>query len=383
MSLINDMLSNLEKRGAESSPRADLEGLLSVDEAGAQRRERFRQIQNAVISVALILVIGLPLGLLMHRVVNAYLQTPAAIVIPTAAVAAVAIPVAVTAPVIPVAVSVVAPSSCRAESAVASTSAVVDDADTPMGMDAVVATDPEPTMVDNAKTETALPAWATATVPPATKRPRVTVAVPVAKPQPVSGPPQMKITPYQPDALTQALQVLQSGDAPRAISELKTLQQSRGNDLEVVRGLARAYLANGDKALLLTWLPIQLKQWPNDSELRLMLARTQLQSNDARSAVATLEQSPPLLAQEPAYYALLAACYQQTAQWRKSAALYEQLTQLRPAQAAWQLGLGIALERLEQPADAVRHYRFAERGQGLDDGARRFASERAIALAGK
>lgn len=238
-------------------------------------------------------------------------------------------------------------------------------------------------MVDTAKTEPTLPAWATAPVPPADKRPRVTVVAPAAKTQPVAGPPQMKITPYQPDALTQAMQVLQHGDAPRAIRELTTLQKSRGNDLEVVRGLARAHLANNDKSLLLEWLPGQLKQWPNDSELRLMLARTQLQSNDARSAVVTLERSPPLLAQEPGYYALLAACYQQTAQWRKSAALYQQLTQLHPTQAAWQLGLGIALERLEQPADAVRHYHFAEHGQGLDDGARRFASERAIALAGK
>jgi len=147
-----------------------------------------------------------------------------------------------------------------------------------------------------------------------------------------------------------------------------------------VHGLARAYLANGQSSLLLTWLPVQLKQWPNDSELRLLLARSQLQSGNARGAVATLEQNPPPLAQELTYHALLAASYQQTAQWQKSAALYQQMITLRPDQATWQLGLAIALERLDQSAAAARHYRLAQQGQTLDDSARRFASERATAL---
>ena len=40
----------------------------------------------------------------------------------------------------------------------------------------------------------------------------------------------------------------------------------------------------------------------------------------------------------------------------------------------------LSLEQLEQPAEAVKHYRLALQGQGLDDSSRRFASERAGAL---
>ena len=42
----------------------------------------------------------------------------------------------------------------------------------------------------------------------------------------------------------------------------------------------------------------------------------------------------------------------------------------------------IALEQLDQPAQAARHYRLALQGQGLDADARRFATERAGALGG-
>jgi MSHA biogenesis protein MshN len=260
----------------------------------------------------------------------------------------------------------------------ATKAATPDTADTPMGMDIAAAA--ETPAIDPASAEEPLPTWADAPVPAAEREPRRAPADPVVKPPAATGPPQMNIKPYQPDALTLALQTLRNGDYPRAIRELNALLQTRGNDVDVVRGLARAYLADGQQAFLLTWLPPRLQQWPNDSELRLLLARAQLQSGNARGAVATLEQNPPPLAQDLIYHALLAACYQQTEQWPQSVALYEQMIKQRPAQAAWQLGLAIALERLGRSATAAVHYRLAEQGQGLDNGARRFASERALAL---
>jgi len=194
------------------------------------------------------------------------------------------------------------------------------------------------------------------------------------------GPPQVSIAPSAPDALTQARQALQEGDYPRAIRALEALQLTRKNDPEVSRWLARAYLAGGESARLLAWLPAHLAQRPQDSELRVLLARGQLQGGQAAEAVATLQHSPPSLRQEPTYHALLAASYQQTGEWPRSAALYRQLIELQPTQSSWQLGLGIALEQLSQPAAAARHYRLAQQGPGLDEGARRFASERATAL---
>ncbi len=121
---------------------------------------------------------------------------------------------------------------------------------------------------------------------------------------------------------------------------------------------------------------------PFDAELRELLARGQLQVGDPAAAIATLQQSAPDLRRNVSYHALLAALYQQVGDWSSSAATYRQLVAVRPDQGAWQLGLAIALEQLDQPAQAGQHYRQALQGQGLDGSARQFASERAGSLGG-
>jgi MSHA biogenesis protein MshN len=461
MSLVNDMLRDLERRRAAPSERPRLDGLVAVDEAG--NAQRFRRLRIILAGLILIMLIGLSAGLLINHLVKPVAPPPGATLAPAAPAAS-----QNTASITPAHIMEVLPRhddhglilellldrsatyrrrdesgsvalvfpgvqlgttlgaeqpqgrlerdghslSWRVQALdqgvqvlltglgdnlqvrdrlvasgdhwrlwievpMATKTATLDAADTPMGMDEPLTETPA---LDPASAEEPLPAWAYAPVPTADKQPRPAPAAPLVKPPVASGPPQMNITTYQPDALTLALQTLQNGNYPRAIHELNALLASRGNDVDVVRGLARAYLADGQQSLLLTWLPPRLKQWPNDSELRLLLARAQLQSGNARGAVATLEQSAPPLAQDLIYHALLAACYQQTEQWPQSVALYEQMIKFRPGQAAWQLGLAIALERLDLSALAAVHYRLAEQGQGLDDGARRFASDRARAL---
>jgi len=234
--------------------------------------------------------------------------------------------------------------------------------------------------------EVELPAWVSAPVPAATAQPRLLEEPRTERPAPAPVAParkaEVKIAVHQPDALALARQALQDGDSARAINLLEPLQHSSSNP-EAKRWLARAYLAAGDQQRLLDWLPTQLAQQPHDSELRLLLARAQMHAGETRSAVATLEQNPPRLEQEPTYFALLAASYQQTGQWQHSAELYRRMIALRPSQSTWQLGLAIALEQLDQPAEAGRHYRLALQGSGLDESARRFASERATALGGR
>lgn len=230
--------------------------------------------------------------------------------------------------------------------------------------------------------EPQLPDWSSRPVP------AVDAPAPTVKPkrnQPAlsaapKGPPEVRISGHQPDALTLARQALTEQNYPSAISQLELLRQRQPSNSEVAQLLAQAYLAAGQSAQLLSWLPAQVQAHPQDSELRMLLARAQLQAGAMSAAVATLQQNAPSLSRAPSYHALLAASYQQTRQWPQSVALYQQLVRLRPSQATWQLGLAIALEQLERPADAAKHYRLAVEGQGLDSSSRNFASERAAAL---
>jgi len=193
---------------------------------------------------------------------------------------------------------------------------------------------------------------------------------------------QLSIGSHKPDSLTEARQALETGDHLQAIRQLQALHQAQPNNPQVSLWLARAYLAAGDTTALLAWLPAQLQARPFDAQLRELLARGQLQVGELAAAVATLQQHAPELQSDTDYHALLAALYQQVGDWSASANSYRQLVALRPAQAAWQLGLAIAMEQLDQPAQAVRHYRMALGGQGIDENARRFASERAASLGG-
>jgi MSHA biogenesis protein MshN len=449
MSLVNDMLRDLEERRAAPGERLALDGLQAVDETAAARRDTVERLRRGSIWFMAVMLIAVLIGVMIGRVVNG--QIPWGGVMPKREAEAVATPVTAAPRVLDVlpqtdargltlqlllersvpyqrteesgAVSLRLPGvqlahearsgrlqrngrslSWRVENQGADVQVLlvglgeglqVSDrletagdrwmlwvevplteplapAETPPALDpllpAVPAAEPVP--------EPALPAWASA--PVASAGPVEPPAAPAAVAEPT-----VKIEPYRPDGLARARQALQAGDYPKAIDELEALHKSRGSDPEVLRWLARAYLAGGQQQRLLAWLPAQLARMPQDSELRLLLARTRLQAGDTRGAVTTLEQNAPSLAQEPTYHALLAASYQQTGQWRESAGLYRQLVALRPGQSTWQLGLGIALEQLDQPAEAAQHYRLALAGAGLDDSARQFASERAAALGGR
>jgi MSHA biogenesis protein MshN len=232
-----------------------------------------------------------------------------------------------------------------------------------------------PEAVEEVTSDQPMPDWATRQID---SGPTV---VPAPAPQAAPArPAKMQVAAHNPDALSRARQSLMEQDYPRAISELEALHRRQGSNQEIVRLLARAYLEGGQQARLLAWLPGQLRLYPHDSELSVLLARAQLQAGDNPGAVATLSSHRPALVSDPNYYALLGASLQQTAQWQESAAIYQQLVSYSPGQGQWQLGLAIALEQAGKPLEAGRHYRQAAQGTGLDESGRRFAEERGAAL---
>ncbi|MBD3876146.1 tetratricopeptide repeat protein [Stutzerimonas kunmingensis] len=452
MSLVNDMLRDLEARGAASGGQSPFLDMQAVDETAATRRQRSARLRRWLLPLAIGALVVAASVVLFER----FAQAPAVQELPAAAPVVAAVPATQLLDVLPQqdggrfvlqllldrsisyqrtdeggAISLLLPDVAlaggprngRVESNGLSLSwrveqqgdqvqvlllGITDRLDVrdrlepaaghaqlwlEVRMDGAPVPVPEDLdlpFAEPALDEASLPDWVTRTAPDAQTAPPVAPDVqpvaepapaPVARPQ-VATTPTVQIGSHRPDPLAQARDALQQQNFPRAIELLQALHAAQPDNAEAARWLARAYLAAGQIEPLLEWLPAQLQRRPFDAELRMLLARGQLQGGDKQTALATLVQNAPSLASDPGYHALLAALQQQVGDWAGSAAVYRQLVALQPQQAAWQLGLAIALEQIDQPARAARHYRLAAQGQGLDDNSRRFAAERAGVLGG-
>ncbi len=448
MSLVNDMLRDLEARGAASGGQSPFLDMQAVDETAATRRQRSARLRRWLLPLAIGALVAAASVVLFER----FAQAPAVQESPAAAPVVAAVPATQLLDVLPQqdggrfvlqllldrsisyqrtdeggAISlrlpdvtlVDGPRNGRVESNGLSLSWRVEQQGDQVqvlllgmtdrldvrdrlepaaghaqlwlevhmdGAPVAVPEDLDLPFAEPTLDEASLPDWVTRTAPDAKTAPDVQpvtepASAPVARPQ-VATTPTVQIGSHRPDPLAQARDALQQQNFPRAIELLQALHAAQPDNVEAARWLARAYLAARQIEPLLEWLPARLQSRPFDAELRMLLARGQLQSGDKQTALATLVQNAPSLASDPGYHALLAALQQQVGDWAGSAAVYRQLVALQPQQAAWQLGLAIALEQIDQPARAARHYRLAAQGQGLDDNSRRFAAERAGVLGG-
>lgn len=96
------------------------------------------------------------------------------------------------------------------------------------------------------------------------------------------------------------------------------------------------------------------------------LARLLMQREQAAEAAAALEAALPQAADEAGYLALLAAVYQRLGRHQDAAELYLGLVRLAPDRGVWWMGLALALEGQGEPARARDAYRRALRAGGLD-----------------
>jgi tetratricopeptide (TPR) repeat protein len=90
-----------------------------------------------------------------------------------------------------------------------------------------------------------------------------------------------------------------------------------------------------------------------------------MERDELTQAVALLEKKPPTIAEYPDYHALLAALYQRTNKSVQAANLYKQLLSLEPQNAKWWVGLGVALESNNDPSQALEAFVTANNIGGL------------------
>lgn len=362
MSLINKMLQDLDARGTPEG-RADADGIRSVPE-----RER---------GVSRALVFGGAAGLTAAAIALGwvYLKRPAVppVLVSVASTPALPVPAAppAAAPVVvaePAPVPVPAPAE-------------------PRGMPVVSAAE---------QAEPAVKAKSKAKAPADIgdmELQRVTgrAAQPAAAPEPKTAPATSErivdgkqVTPQQrvENTYRRALGQLEDGRVSEALAGLQqTLQldpRHQGARETLVRLLLEAQ--RPDEAARQLQLSLALD--PKQPAQAMMLARLQLdKTNGGPAALDTLMRSLPYAADNGDYRAFLAGVLQREQRYREAAEQYQLALQTAPDNSVWWMGLGIALQADNHPAQARRAFERAKGLQTLSPQLQAFVERKLVQLA--
>ena len=345
MSLINKMLQDLDARGTPEG-RGDAGGIRSVPE-----RER---------GVSRALVFGGAAGLTAAAIALGwvYWKRPA---VPPVLVSVASKPVPVPLPVpvpvpAPVAAAPVAPE--------------------PVFQAEETAPAPAP-----AKARPAEPRRSTEKAPKPAAAPVVKTAVPAASERIIDG---KQVTPQQrvENEYRRALAQLQDGRVSDAMLALQqTLQldpRHQGGRETLVRLLLEAQRPD-DAA---RQLQLSLALDPKQPAQAMMLARLQLdKANGGAAALDTLMRSLPYAADNGEYHAFLAGVLQREQRYREAAEHYQLALQAAPDNSVWWMGLGIALQADNHPAQARQAFERARGLQTLSPQLQAFVERKLVQLA--
>jgi MSHA biogenesis protein MshN len=106
------------------------------------------------------------------------------------------------------------------------------------------------------------------------------------------------------------------------------------------------------------------------------LARLQTERGDTGGAVETLQKSAPAAAGNADYLAFLGALLQRQERHAEAVDLYRAALAIAPAAGVWQMGLAISLQALERNGEAQDAYRLAKASNGLSSELQAFVDER-------
>ena len=119
-----------------------------------------------------------------------------------------------------------------------------------------------------------------------------------------------------------------------------------------------------------------LKINPNQPGFAMALARLQVDRGDTISAIETLHKAAPSALNSPDYLAFLAALLQRQSRHPEAVEHYQAALRMAPGSGVWLMGMGISLQAVNRNADAQDAFRRARASNTLNPELQAFVDQR-------
>ncbi len=166
-------------------------------------------------------------------------------------------------------------------------------------------------------------------------------------------------------------------EAERQFRELVALAPSR-TDSHLL--LHRALVAQSRGAQAQAELSGALEVSDEPARVAQVLAHSLISAGDSLAAQVLLERHRGARGADLEYVALLAAVYERNGDYRQAADHYLYLVSQKPGQGAWWIGLAIATDALGRRAEAREAFERASHSRGLDPALAHYANQRLESL---
>jgi MSHA biogenesis protein MshN len=123
-----------------------------------------------------------------------------------------------------------------------------------------------------------------------------------------------------------------------------------------------------------------LKQDPHDASFAILLARLQVERNAVPQALETLQTTLPYAEGNADYHAFLAALLQRQSRHEEAVVQYQFALKLIPNNGIWLMGMGISLQALQRNEEARASYQRALASNGLSAQLQAFVQQKLKAL---
>lgn len=163
----------------------------------------------------------------------------------------------------------------------------------------------------------------------------------------------------------EALNLVEHDKLSQAITLLMKVVQTSPELLAARRTLITLLMKSDQIDTATNYVEAGLKITPDAIDLIELEARLLLLKNRPEEALKVLQKISPLIMQEPEYYALLASVQQRLGQYAAAEQIYQQLLALDRGNANWWVGMGLALESQKKNNTALQAYQQASSIGGL------------------